>query len=118
MARTQNELADTILKELGALPDGQTPVASHRTQVKDEYDNLYQELLDDGIVNWSASDDIPNNVFTAIKNMLLNRCAAKFDVPNVWTVYGLEEMDMAMRKRIQRTISEPYTETTTVYEGF
>jgi hypothetical protein len=111
MARTQNEIAVRVLKKLGRLPDGQVAPASHTKIVKNEYTDLYQELLDDGIVNWSASDNIPNNVARYITVILLGRCSDDFGVPDKWTI-----LEPFMKKKIAAMVASPYTPQPTKYD--
>jgi len=113
MARTKTEIATRVLKKLGRLPDGQVATASQKKTVTDEYDDLYQELLEDENVSWSEDDDIPNNVARFIIVILLGRVAEDFGVPDRWSL--LEDF---MRKKIAAQLASPYTYQPTQFNDY
>lgn len=84
MARTIEQIATSVLRKLGRLPEGQTITGGQKSQVKDEYDELYLELKDASLVSWGASDDIPTEAAGPIKTLLLGRLADDFGVLNKW----------------------------------
>jgi len=117
MSRTTKELSEKVLRKLGRLPAHQTMTASQEKHVTDEYDDLYQELLDNSIVNWASSDDIPSNVYNPIYNILRERLKADFGVPGMGTS-ELELYERRMRLKISKVITNPYISQTTQFEDF
>lgn len=84
MARTIEQIATSVMRKFGRLPEGQTITGGQKTQVKDEYDELYLELKDISLVSWGADDDVPTEAAGPIKVLLLGRLADDFGVPNKW----------------------------------
>lgn len=119
MAKTIEEIASRVLRKLGRLPEGQSPTGSQVSQIRDEYDELYQELLDDGIVTWSASDDIPDNVVGPVYTLLLGRLADDFGVPNQWMLNALgQDLEKKMKRKISAAATVPYESIDTQFENF
>jgi hypothetical protein len=78
---TLTELNAAVLQELGVLASGESPVAGDAAIVQDKYANLHATLLNEGLVTWTASDDIPAAVEGAIVAMVAHLCAKPFGVP-------------------------------------
>lgn len=75
------DLPEKVLEELGVLAAGDSPNVSDANVVTDKYTALYQMLLTDGLVAWSAVDDIPEYAERPIVMMVAHLCASSFGVP-------------------------------------
>jgi hypothetical protein len=113
MAKTLKEIATSVLKKLGRLPEGQTANPGHLKTVTDEYEGLYDELLGESLVNWSEGDDIPGFAENPIKMLLLSRTADNFGVPNQW--FQLENIE---RMKLAKGLASPYVDQPTPYSYF
>lgn len=116
MARTILELVDSVLSKHGRKPSGQTADPSNVKTVEDEYDELYQELLDNGLVNWAVRDNIPLNASGIIKKFLLGRTADNFGKIDKWT--ASEEQVRQLNLQLSRLLASPYVEQPTPFEDF
>ena len=113
MSKTIAEIANSVLKKLGRLPDGQTAPASQTKVVKDAYTGLYDELLNDSLVNWGIDDDIPSLAVYAITVLLLGMTANDFGVTDAWS-----NREVLMRRKLSKQITSPYVPQETVFEDF
>jgi hypothetical protein len=114
MSKTIAEIGKEVLQEIGRLPDGQVAPASQLKTVKDAYTGLYEELLNDSLVNWPLEDDaIPEFATDSLIILLSGRVAGKFGVPNVWRA-----AEPLMRKKLGSQISSPYEPQPTTFEDF
>ena len=112
MAQTKAQIATRVLLKHKRLPIGQVADDNLLSQVKTEYDELYQELKDDGIVNWAATDNIPDNVVRPIYLILLGRTADNFGRPDKWSAY-----EDVFKQRILRILAPTYVHTPTKFEN-
>lgn len=113
MSKTIDQISTSVLKKLGRLPDGQVAPASQLKTVEEEYNELYDELLNDSLVNWAANDDIPEFASGPIKILLLGRVAADFGVPDIWS-----PREEQQRKKLSSQITSEYVSQTTTFESF
>jgi len=113
MAKTIAEIANDVLKKLGRLPDGQVAPASQTKIVKDAYTGLYDELLNDSLVNWGSSDSIPSFAVYPVTMLLLSMTADDFGVPNSWL-----QLRSSLRFMLSQQILSPYEAQTTEFEDF
>ena len=77
MARTRQELAVAVMQHGGWLSAEQTPSAEDAALIKAAYDDKLEYLTDEGLVYWSA-DEIPNAVFTIVRDLMINEVGAAF----------------------------------------
>jgi hypothetical protein len=75
------DLETAVLEELGVLATGAAPIAADAAIVDDAYSALYEMLLTEGLVSWSADDDIPSFAEHPVTLMVAHLCAGKFAVP-------------------------------------
>lgn len=113
MSKTIKEISNSVLRKLGRLPDGQVAPASQQEIISDDYDDLYQELLNDSLVNWAATDDIPDFAAGPIKILLLGRNADDFGVVDKWSVRERQQ-----RLKLSSQITSPYVPQETQFEDF
>lgn len=103
MAKTIKEISTSVLQKLGRLPSGQVAPADQIKIVSDAYGGMYEGLLNDSLVNWSATDDIPEFAVFYIKTLLLGMVADDFGVPNQWLA-----LTDTVRLRLAGQIAIPY----------
>lgn len=77
---TLSELYTKALQRLQLLAAGEPPAAEDRQLVEDKYTALYDMLLTDGLVAWTASADIPDYAIIPLTSMLAYACAREFEV--------------------------------------
>lgn len=77
---TLSELRTAVLQELGVLASGETATAADDQLVADKYSALYDMLLTEGLVTWTASEDIPEYAETPITYMLAWLCLNPFGI--------------------------------------
>jgi hypothetical protein len=61
----QQKLAEKVLSKLGTWDQG-TVSAVDQQNVTDAYDGVYEVLKDEGLVTWSATEDVPTKFEAAI----------------------------------------------------
>jgi len=116
MAKTLTEIATSVLQNIGRLPDGQSAPGSQLNIIKDSYAGLYNELLNDSLVSWAETDDIPDFATDTIIQFLSGRVSRIFGVQNEWTVAW--EQRRALRMKLGKQISNPYVSNVTQFENF
>ena len=80
MARTRSELVISVLREMGVLDASEEPSAEDAAHVKDVYDDKLEHWIDEEIAYWT-SDEIPNAVFIAIRDIMINELGGTFGQP-------------------------------------
>lgn len=113
MSKTLTEIATSVLQEIGRLPDNQVAPESQIKKVTDAYDGLYEELLNNELVNWSKADDVPDFATRKIIIMLSGRVANNFGVPDVWS--QLEDLQL---KLLSQQLTTTYVHQPTQFENF
>ena len=113
MALTIEQISKSLLTKLGRLPEGQSATGAQVAQVQEEYNDLYTELNEDGLVNWTSDADIPTGAAGFIKTLLLSRLADNFGVPNQWL--ALEDRT---KIRLGAVVRGAYIPRPTKSEGF
>jgi hypothetical protein len=82
MAFTRTDLVHRALKNLGALPAGQTPSAEEYNSVNALIDAMLEDLLGRDIVFIEDADVIEDRYFLALGNVLAGHAAAEFGLQN------------------------------------
>lgn len=113
MAKTPTEVYVMVLEGLGRLADGQVAPASQTKKVRQKYEGLYDELLEDSLVNWGVDDDIPEFAVHPVVQLLLGMTADTFGVPDKWT--ASREF---WRARLANSLASPYTPQPTRVDYF
>ena len=78
---TKADLAKIVLKKLKALDPEETPEAADSQDVQDAYDRFYQELLNDNLVMWAATANIPTWAENPVSDILAWRLRSDFESP-------------------------------------
>jgi hypothetical protein len=107
MAFTIGEIAKEVLQEIGRLPDGQVAPASQIKTVERAYAMLYDELLNNSLVNWAADDDIPDFAANHIIIILAGRVSGRFGVPDIWTPREGSMMNLLAQQLASPYIAQP-----------
>lgn len=113
MAKTITEIATMVLHKIKRLPFNQTALPGHVKIIQDAYADLHSELQEDGLVNWTSSDDIPDLCAYPVTIMLCGRVADDFQVQDKWTIF-----EPGMRKRIAKNLPGTHVPETTQFENF
>ena len=114
--RTRLDLITAVLQDWNLCAQGESPSASDAAYVGGKYDNLLEELRDDGLVYWT-SNAIPYEVFEAIIQWVGIHIAKGYGFPvpsgEQWNMY----LD-AIRRRIRRRTQKRTSQLPTPYENF
>lgn len=113
MAKTKLEISTRVLKKLGRLPAGQVAKQYQIQTVNDAYDGLYQELLNNALVDWTSTDDIPEYAVDPITIMLSGRVADDFGVPDKWS-----QFEGDMKRILSQQLALPYTSQPTTFVSY
>lgn len=113
MAKTIEEIAEKVLREIGRLPAGQVATASQVDTVKDAYSGLYEELLNNSLVDWSSIDDIPEYATYSVISMLAGRVSGEFGVPDIWS-----QNEIAFKRNLSQQLASPYVPQPTQFEAY
>jgi hypothetical protein len=82
MAKTRTDLVHRALKNLGVLPQGQTPSAEEYNSVDALIDSMTEELIGRDIVFIEDVDAIEDRYFLALGHVLAGQAAAEFGMQN------------------------------------
>jgi hypothetical protein len=82
MAKTRTDLVHRALKNLGVLPQGQTPSAEEYNSVNALIDPMTEELIGRDIVFIEDVDAIEERYFLALGHVLAGQAAAEFGMQN------------------------------------
>lgn len=113
MSKTIEEVRNMVLRVVGRFQEGNVPNSNTAGIVEDAYDGLYDELLNDSLVNWSKADDLPEFAVNPVKILLSSRVAFDFGVPNVWA-----QFEDVMRLKLSQQIASPYVSQPTQAEYY
>lgn len=111
----QQKLAERVLSKLGVW-DQSTVSAVDQQNVSDAYEGVYEVLKDEGLVTWSATEDIPTKHETAIIVLVAAQVKPDYHIPQ-------NQADMLpihihpATLMIRRQLATPYvpTDTTATY---
>jgi hypothetical protein len=82
MPKTRTDLVHRALKNLGVLPQGQTPSAEEYNSVNALIDPMTEELIGRDIVFIEDVDAIEERYFLALGHVLAGQAAAEFGMQN------------------------------------
>lgn len=98
MALTIEQIASKVLQKLVRQRD---VGAEDLENVTDAYNCIYQQLADDGLVTWSATDDIPDRFTLPIIEILCSELASSYGVPEpsiTWKMSKLSAINTIRRQ--------------------
>lgn len=82
MAKSRADLIHKALKNLGVLPQGQTPADEEYNQVDDLVDPMIEDLIGRGIVFIEDVDAIEDKYFLALSHVLAGHAQSDFGMQN------------------------------------
>jgi F420-0:gamma-glutamyl ligase len=115
--KTRTDLVHRALKNLGVLPQGQTPSAEEYNSVNALVDAMLEDLTDRDIIYIADADVIEERYFLALGNILAGHAAAEFGMQNDQAIAArmikaeqdLNEMDQnSIRYLHMRTMHTDY----------
>lgn len=59
---TKAELRSKVAQTLGILPIGQTLASQHQTRIDEAYDEVYNDLREEGLNVWASDGECPDRV--------------------------------------------------------
>lgn len=71
-----------VLEKLQVVAAGEPVNASDGAIVQDKYEDLHEILLQDDLVEWVVSEDIPEAYGTAVVALLAAECVDEFHAPD------------------------------------
>lgn len=116
MARTRQELAESVLRDMAVLDASETPSADDATLVKAAYDDKYEEWQDESLVYWLL-DEIPNAVFLPIRDLIVNEVKGAFGQPAATPAEKMA-VEEALKSRLRRHVARSGTGLRTEAEYF
>lgn len=108
---TKTELIKKVLQKLRVLEVGESPDSDQTTAVGDMYDTIYQELKNDEVVTWTATDDIPTLQANQMIIISASRLVDEFFIPEARANRLILQGEIA-RNRLFELNSVPYVSTT------
>lgn len=111
LTKTRAELAEAVLLKLVVIDATETAATEDSDFVIDAYDVKYDELVDQEIAYWSR-DAIPNAIFAAVRDLIINEVREAFGEPMSAQDKAAEEIILLrpLRKHTQRRPSGHSTE--------
>lgn len=107
---TKSNLIKKILQKLKVLETGEEPNADQIATVSDDYDSIYEELKDDGLVSWLINEDIPTKMAKQVILIAAGGLTDEFFVPEQRAqrliIQGIEA-----KERLRELFSVPYVST-------
>lgn len=97
--RTEAELADNVLRDLGVLDALDTASSSDANYVIGRYRSLYEELADDQLAYWPVAE-IPSVIFEALTQYVVLSVARPYG--KMVSAVDLEEGLRVIRRRLRR----------------
>jgi hypothetical protein len=82
MAKDRQELVHRALKNLGVLPQGQSPSAEEYNSVDDLVEPMVEDLLGRDIVFLESTEVFEDRFFLALGHVLAGQAAAEFGMQN------------------------------------
>lgn len=100
MSRTVAELTLAVLREMNVLDASEsTPDTEDSTYIAQLYADKFEELNDMELTYWS-SDEIPNPIFLAVRDLIINEARGTYGTPQA--PEDKEAREALILKRIRR----------------
>lgn len=78
---TRTDLFRRVLEDLRICPIGEPPAPEYVLTVQERYESLYNTMVEERIVSWGLSDDVPEEASLAVTAALSFFCAIPFNKP-------------------------------------
>lgn len=88
---TPIELRRKVLEKLQVIAAGESVHPSDGQLVQDKYEDLHEILLQDDLIEWVVSEDVPDAYQSIIVSMVAAECVSEFYVPQEVKVSILQE---------------------------
>ena len=79
---TPTQLKHRVLEKLGVLATGESPTIADATLVGDRYVSLHKMLLDEKMIDWTNSEDVPALAEDAVTMMVAAFSMHEFGLPD------------------------------------
>lgn len=114
---TIEQFAIKVLMKLGVYEPGNSLNAVDLQNVSDAYNAVYQTLLDEGLVNWTSSDDIPVRFSLPLIDLVMSQIK-QFYNGTITPVDLMPIVDQPGVRAIRRHLSLPYVQEETDIKAF
>lgn len=106
LTSTTADLAEAVLRELGVIDATESPEANDETYVIDAYNFKFDELVDRELAYWSKTA-IPNQIFLAVRDLIINEVRGAFGEPMTAEQKEMQEIIILrqFRRHTQRRAS-------------
>lgn len=101
MSKTRRELVYRALKDLGVLPQGQTPSDEEYDSVDDHVDPFLEDLQERDVCFVPDVEQIDDSLFLSLGHCLAWACAAEFGSQNDVALASLAQQAEMRLKNIQ-----------------
>ena len=88
---TKAEIRNRAANELGVLRLGQSLQSQDVTRIESAYDELYEELKEDGLATWPSTGSVPSKLVNYVAFLVALRCS---------TTYGISENRQARIEKV------------------
>ena len=108
MPQTKAEVRDRAANDLGVLPlNGDALQSQHVTRIEQAYDEVYEDLKDEGLAIWASTASVPNNIVPHMAALVANNCLGSYAVSESRYVRIKNEASFAKRE-IRRLTAPDY----------
>lgn len=77
---TKTDLATAVLRKMRVLPRGGAVNTEDKNIVDGHYDRYLESMQDEGVADWGADDDIPDNVAEFVIILVAALCCDDFQI--------------------------------------
>jgi len=77
---TKAEVRDRAANDLGLLRLGQSLQSQDATRIESAYDEVYQDLVDQGVATWTSTGAIPTKVVPHVAALVADNCLNTYSV--------------------------------------
>lgn len=114
---TREQFAVKVLMKLTVYDAGSQLEPADLRNVKDAYDAIYQTLLDEGLVTWKATDNIPIRFSLPLIDLVASQIKLYYGIPQT-PFDTMPILDQPPVKTIRRQLASPYVPDVTATEYF
>jgi len=113
---TVSALVDRAANDLGLLRLGQTLQPQDSTRITSAYNEVYAQLLEDGLAAWTSTGDIPAKMVPYVTALVVDNCINTYGVSD--SRYKRLKVEVPMAKREIRKLVAPDHVSTDNATGF
>lgn len=108
---TLSDFKEHVLIDLRVHAPGETIPASNTAYVTRIMNEVFGELVDDGVIDWTVTNDVPENRVFLLKEIVMNRCARQYGKP---VDNAMEQINIGKL----RALRDPVAETTSASTSY